>query len=91
MNALISAGIGLASDLIGSAFGRKQGDKSAEKNRQADLEANKEFADYQQDLQFDLWNKTNYPAQVEKLKDEPLTSSHICINTHVVRVVAGKQ
>ena len=31
MNALISAGIGLASNLIGSAFGRKQGDKSAEK------------------------------------------------------------
>ena len=72
MNALISAGIGLASNLIGSAFGRKQGDKSAEKNRQADLEANKEFADYQQDLQFDLWNKTNYPAQVEKLKEAGL-------------------
>lgn len=41
-------------------------------NTKMQVEANKELADYNTEKQMEVWNQTNYPQQVEKLKEAGL-------------------
>jgi hypothetical protein len=72
----LATGIGLGMQAAGGAakaFGIGQGYnrqiKQQQKLNEQQLKGNKEMADYNHNLQMDLWNKTNYEAQVKKMKE----------------------
>lgn len=61
--------IGTASQILG--IGEKRQDKrqveQQEKLQKLGIKGSKELADYEQKLQYDMWEKTNYKAQMEQL------------------------
>ena len=66
---------GITGAIAGQALGMMLGDqqdkrqiRQQKKLQKEQIKGNKELADYNQQLQFDMWNKTNYGAQVEHLK-----------------------
>lgn len=74
---MISQGLGAlgqAANIMG--IGQKKQDERQLKQQQAltgqQVNAQKELAQYQQDLGLDMWNKTNYKAQVDHLKQAGL-------------------
>ena len=61
----------LAKQGISSAIGGSMDMASQNMNNDAarrQHERNKDMADYMHNKQMDLWNKTNYPAQVEQMR-----------------------
>lgn len=70
-NTLASAGNSALGMGLGLIFGKKM-DKRQRKQQEAlqkiQIKGAKEMADYSHEQQLDMWNKTNYGAQVEHLK-----------------------
>ena len=70
-----SAGIGAATGIL-SMLGQKGREKRAMKNQQklmgVQFQNQKDLNLQGHDLQFDMWKKTNYPAQMEMLKEAGL-------------------
>lgn len=60
------AGMGLG--LLGNVLGQQQQYKQAQKLQGLQIAGNEQLMDYSENKQFDLWNKTNYPAQVQQLE-----------------------
>lgn len=69
---IIGAGM---SALAGAAANEKDRQNQQDDNREnfyMQLGGQKQMADYNKENALDIWNKTNYPAQVEKLKEAGL-------------------
>lgn len=66
--AVVGQGMGM---LFGRANDERQLRQQAKLNKQA-IESNKEMADHNQQLQFDMWNKTNYGAQKKHMEEAGL-------------------
>lgn len=80
----VKAGIGVAGAIAGQGmgllFGKAQDRRQVEQQKklqELQIKGNKEMLDYNQDKQLDMWNKTNYGAQVEHLKDAGLNPALI--------------
>lgn len=61
---------GLAGPILGQAFGKMNDDRQLaqqEKLTALGIKSGKEMADYNKNLQMEMWDKTNYKAQVEQL------------------------
>lgn len=69
--AAASAGMGL---LLGGYNDRRQY-KQQEKLQGLQIKGQKEMADYNSNLAFDMWNKTNYGAQRKHLEDAGLSAA----------------
>lgn len=74
---MASQGLGIieqAGNILG--IGQKKQDRRQIEQQQKltdqQVKAQKELADYQQKQQLDMWNKTNYPAQVKQLNEAGL-------------------
>lgn len=68
-------GLGMqAAGAVGQAFGigNKRQLKQQEKLNQQQVKSQKELAEHQKQIQMDIWNKTNYKAQVQHLKQAGL-------------------
>lgn len=63
-NELLGIGMGVAGNLAGGLFQRN----SNKKNMKRQFEYQQKLNRQGHDLQFDMWNKTNYPAQLEMMK-----------------------
>lgn len=66
---------GIIGQGLGMIFGGMQDKRQLrqqEKLQSLQLQGNKSMAQFNQDLQFDLWNKTNYEAQMKHLKNAGL-------------------
>lgn len=67
----------LAGQGLGLLFGKSQDRRQLrqqEKLQALQMKGMKEMSDYQQQQQYDMWNKTNYGAQVEHLKKAGLNA-----------------
>lgn len=62
---------GLIGQIFAGANDRRQ-IRQQQKLQDIAIKGNKELADYQQGLSMDMWNKTNYEAQVQHLKNAGL-------------------
>lgn len=63
LNTVVGTGMGL---LLNGYENRNQLDQQG-KLQQQQMEGQKEMTKYNEGVQMDLWNKTNYPAQVEQM------------------------
>lgn len=73
INTALGLGLG-AAGAVGQAMGigQKRQVKQQAKLNAEQVKSQKELADYQQKLQMDMWNQTNYGAQVKHLKEAGL-------------------
>ncbi|UYD39187.1 MAG: DNA pilot protein [Wigfec virus K19_94] len=69
----------IAAPIVGAGMGIMTGSyqderqiKQQQKLTQMQKEANKELAKYGNELQFEMWNKTNYGAQIQHMKEAGL-------------------
>ena len=69
MAILTSMAVGLGSKIAEETIGQIGADRRLKKN----VEAQKDLTKFNQEQQFDLWNKTNYEAQVEHIKKAGLS------------------
>ena len=67
-----TAAIGTGLGLITQKIADKRQLKQQEKLNELQIKGNKELAKYGNELQYEMWQKTNYPAQVEMLKEAGL-------------------
>ena len=63
-----SQGIGIGMGMLTAPWQDRRQVRQQEKLTKVQEEANKRMADYTHGLQYDMWNKTNYGAQMEHLK-----------------------
>lgn len=79
-NLMAQVGANTAQDVLGMALGMatakwqdKRQLKQAEKLQDLQLKGQQQMADYQQGLALDMWNKTNYEQQMQKMKEAGLS------------------
>ena len=70
LDAIVNTGLGLALE----SHNDKRQLKQQEKLNRLGIEGTKELQKYGQGLALDTWEKTNYPAQVEQLKEAGLST-----------------
>lgn len=76
-NVVTGGAMGLVNEGLGMALQplkNRQQYKQQKKLQALQIKGQKELADYQQEQQLEMWNKTNYEAQVGKLKEAGLNA-----------------